>query len=275
MRLRGSKVEISSVGFDTSLQGVGADPSGSGYNVGIRVPSTTLDGIQNRYMFMLAKIKVGAFKKVRLTGIRQLVTIGLMVPNGATNYPLEFEVTSPFWRFTDGNISWHLRRVPQGYQQTANIYNREGLQFMDAQTPALLYSNAPTEAGGYAPPGKIPGVPLIGQLGTFYDLRFGWRNDQAATSLDTEIVGPCEIALYASIDQTDPGSRTTLVVPGSLPGGFGGLGPEDAFVANFPLAQYWRIAGSLIFEEDQMSGEAEGLKETWGDHTAPRNQRER
>jgi hypothetical protein len=275
MRLRGSKTEISSVGFDTSLQGVGADPSGSGYNVGIRVPSTTLDGIQNRYMFMLAKIKVGAFKKVRLTGIRQLVTIGLMVPNGGTNYPLEFEVSSPFWRFTDGNISWHLRRVPEGYQSTANTFNREGLQFMDAQTPALLYSNAPTEAGGYAPPSKVPGVPLIGQFGCFYDLRFGWRNDQAATSLDTEIQGPCEIALYASVDQTDPGSRTTLVIPGSLPGGFNGLGPEDAFVANFPLAQYWRIAGSLIFEEDQMFGEAEGLKETWSDKTAPRNQKER
>ena len=279
MRLRGSKTEVSSVGFDTSLQGVGSDPNGSGYNVGIRVPSATLDGIQNRYMFMLAKVKVNAFEKVRLTGIRQLVTIGLLVPNGsgstATNYPLEFNVTSPFWRFTDGNISWHLRRVPPGFQSTANIYNAEGLQFMDSQTPSLLYSNSPTEAGGYAPPGRIPGVPLLGQFGTFYDLRFGWRNDQAATSLDTEIEGPCEIALYASIDQTDPSTRATLVVPGSLPGGFNGLGPEDAFVANFPLAQYWRIAGSLIFEEDQMYGETEGLKETWGDKTAPRNQKER
>jgi hypothetical protein len=146
---------------------------------------------------------------------------------------------------------------------------------MDAQTPALIYSTSPAEVGGYAPPGKVPGVPLIGQLGTFYDLRFGWRDDHAVSSLDTEIEGPCEIALYASIDQTDPGSRTTLVVPGSLPGGPNGLGPEDAFVANFPDAIYWRIAGSLIFEEDQMYGEAEGLKETWGDQTAPRNQKER
>jgi hypothetical protein len=269
---RGTRSELSSVGFDTSLQGVGGDPDGTGYAVGIRVPSPVSATTANRYLFMLARIRLGAFRKAHLVGIRQMATIGTLVSNGgspAANYPLEMEIQSPFWKFTDGNISWHLRRIPLGFQQQANVFNGEGQSFLDSRTPSLLYLNAPGEAGGYAAP-KVPGVPLIGQLGTFYDLRWNWRDDHAFASVDTEIEGPCDIALFASVKQTNPETRTALVLPDSLPAGSYSVPNEDAFVVNFPSAIYWRIAGALIFQEEEFYNEPKEGTECYGANDGPR-----
>jgi len=274
MRMRGSRYEVSSTGFDTSLQGVGADPDGSGYATGIRVPTLpSPPGLKNRYLFMLARMRLGAFRKARLVGIRQLVTIGTNVSNGGDpprQYPLELGVNSPFWKFTDGNISWHLRRVPPIARIVPNNFNGEGLSYLDSQTPSLVYSTAPADVGGYVPPSKVYGVPLIAQLGTFYDLRFGWRDDHAVFSLDTEIQGPCDIALYASVRQTNPDTRATLVLPDGLTPATAGISKEDEFVANFPNAQYWRVAGSLVFQEEEFYGEPRGSLECWGDQAGPR-----
>jgi hypothetical protein len=270
---RGSRYEISSVGFDTSLQGVGGDPDNSGYAVGIRVPSAPTISTPNRYFFMLARTRLNAFCKAHLIGIRQMVTIGTLISNGGTppaNYPLEKEVQSPFWKFTDGNVSWHLRRIPPTHQQQANIYNAEGLSYLDSQTPSLLYLNAPTEAGGYIAPNKIPGVPLVAQLGTFYDLRWNWRDDHAFFSLDAEIQGPCDIALFASVRQTNPETRTALVLPGSLPAGTDSIPQEDAFVVNFPTSIYWRIAGALLFQEEEFYPEPRENLECYGVNDGPR-----
>jgi len=272
LRARGNRYEISSTGYDPYLQGVGSDPDGSGYAVGVRVPTTPSAKTGTRYMFMLAKARITARQVARLVGIRQMATIGVAVPNDdqGSVYPLELQVTSPFWKFTDGNISWHLRRLPPGYQATFETFSSEGEAYLDSQTPALIYSSAIGEGGGYLAPYRVPGVPLIGQLGTWYDLRWNWRADQAYYSLDAEIEGPCEIALYASVKQTNTETRPALVLPGSLPGGTGCIPPEDAFVANFPNAVYWRVAGDLIFQEEEFYAESPGQTECWAANDGPR-----
>jgi hypothetical protein len=263
--MRGSRYEVLTTGFDSSRQGVGSDPDQSGYNVGLRVPSVATSPT-NRYTMALAQARFGGNRKARLVGMRQLVTIGQFVANDAqgSKYPLELQVTAPWWSFTDGNISWHLRRIPIPTYQTANTGNTEGKQFLYSRTPALLFSTAGLADGtGYVPPfgGKIPGVPLVAELGTFRDLRTQWSSDNAWYDLDIEIEGPCDIILFASVKQTDPATRGTLVLPESLPAGTTHLPSEDAFVVNFPQSIYWRVAGSLVFEEEQYVPEPFGSVE--------------
>ena len=248
--MRNTRYEISTVGLDPALQAIGADPDGSGYQMGIHVPTAPSTTTSGRYLFMLAKARFGANVKARLVGIRQLATIITQVSSGGEVpciYPLELEIKSPFWHFTDGNISWHLRRVPLGKRQYANASNAEGQQVNDAQTPALIYSSM---GPPYVAP-KVPGTPLIGALGTFYHLGWSWREDHAYDSLDWEFQGPCDIALYCSVKQTNPETRCPLILPGSLPAGFTGLPDEDAFVVNFSNSIYGRVAGSLVFEENR------------------------
>jgi hypothetical protein len=252
---RGTRYEVSTVGFDPSRQNVGADPDLSGYNVGVRVPGVPLSD-NRRYTFLLAGARFGGNRKFRLVGMRQLVTIGQFVENLAMGceYPLELGVTSPQWSFVDGNISWHIMRVPIPEMNTAHPENAEGLQFLYSRTPALLFNTTPADVGGYTAPygGKIPGMPLTAELGTIRDLRTLWTSDFAWGSLDVEVEGPCDIMLFASVKQTNPSTRCTLVLPGVLPAGTQSLPPEDAFLVNFPGAMYWRIAGSLIFEDPAM-----------------------
>lgn len=206
-----------------------------------------------RYMFQLARAQFNAGQVARLVGMRQYVTIGQGVENGedSTVYPIERPIVTPSWRFPDGNISWHLRRFELQPNTNANTHNRSGLSFRNSGTPALLYTRAPDEMGGYAsvrPPGNV----VIPDLGNFHDIRFPWLSDRAWDSLDIEIRGPCSIGLFCSVQQTDPDSRVTLALTTPPAGGFGCLNPEDAFLLNFPDTVYTRVAGSLIFEDVAM-----------------------
>jgi len=262
---RGTSHEISTVGFDQNLQTIGSDPYGSAYFVGISVPTTVLPK-NGRYLFMLALSRIGANEKARLVGIRQLVTIVANIPNGVgaaqTIYPLELQVFSPFWHFTDANISWHLKKVAPLKRNTNNAFNAEGLQFQYAQTPALLFQKAPAEAGGYVAPygGIPPGNNLLADLSNFHDLRFPWQSSQTWSELDTEFEGPCDIALFASVKQTDPATRPTLPV-GLTDNQQRTMPEEDRFVYNFPQTIYGRIAGSLVFERNNQYPDPQQLSE--------------
>jgi len=222
---------------------------------------TTSAGVQ--------KVMYTGLTPTSLTGVTGGVGViapGALVQAIIANYPLEREVTTPFWKFVDGNISWHLRRIGPLYQNTtATTKNSESMQFLYGQTPALLFQNLPSDFGGYVPPygGQPPGNALIPDLATFHDIRFPWWSNQAWHGLDIEIEGPCDIALFASVLQTNPLTRTPLVIPPGVP--LRTLQPEDAFIATpanpadprqqigpAPNAVYARVAGSLIFEEPNM-----------------------
>lgn len=275
--MRGTRTELSTAGLDPSLQNVSSDPHGGAYNVGLRIPPAppAVSKPQNRFLYILSMMRVNANAKVRVVGMRQLVTIGQFVENDAgQRYPVEIEVESPFWHFSDANITWYIQRVPPlnintaGFDEASTTStDSEGAQFAYSVTPALLYQEIAT---AYVPPnGGAPyGVPLTPDLSGFHDLRFNWRSNNAwNNSLDIQVEGPCDIALFASVQQTNPETRPVLgVTDAQIPY----ISKEDAFTVNFPEAVYWRIAGSLIFEETQYIEEPRGLQEDYHALDLPR-----
>lgn len=253
--MRGTRRELSTVGFDQDLQLIGSDPYHSPYYLGQIIPATPAPA-GARYLYMLSFTSLNAGEKQRLVGIRQLLTIAQYIAEGdgpdAKNYPLELEIESPFWKFPDGNVSWHLRRVAPGKVTTNNAGNAEGLQFRYGSTPCLLFETPPSL--GYVPPngGQPMGnaLPEVPDLATFHDLRFPYRSSQTWSELDIEIEGPCDIVLYASVLQTNPSTRATYTIPDTFIGSTV-IPKETSFTATngpAPSAVYKRIAGNMVFE---------------------------
>jgi hypothetical protein len=247
--MRGRRFEVSTYGFDADLQLLSSDPYGGAASLGLAVPATLPTDPAQRYLFLLAQAEFGPNVKGRVVGLRQYLEIGTYVDNqGGCSYPLSLEVTSPRWRFIDGNVSWHLTRVDPTLYRNEHPNDAEGLQFADSTTPALIFQVPPADYHG--PNGGRPyGTAVDPQLSCFYDLRYPWNNDDAQY-LDDEFEGPCRIAFWASVLQTDPNARCTLALPGNVTTLM--IPPEDAFVVNFPNSVYTRVAGSIIFETENM-----------------------
>ena len=168
------------------------------------------------------------------------------------------------WRFQDGSVSWHLMKIgPTGFG-ISKASDAQSLNYRFTTTSALLYGGVPTFPAtdvnprgrpdfyttitGYTPPNAgVPyGAPLDAQLGAFTDLRFPWNSNQAWNALDIPVVGPCYIALFASVKQTNPSSRGVL---SPAPTDLGALTPESRFLLAYPNTIYWRVGGSLILED--------------------------
>ena len=261
--------EVSSTGFDPSFQLRSSGPQGGGAYTGLLIPEAPTTSRATRYMFALTGFALAGAQKARIRGVRQYLEIGGTTfetlpdpPREVNLYNVSMEVTSPLWRFADGDVSWHLLRVPPQYRYFANAQNGQGQAFRYAQQDALLFETpAPTPSNPlavYSAPwgGQLPagGKPIAG-LGQFYDLRFPWRTSRGWSSLDFPIEGPCSVVLFASVWQTDPSSRPTITVAGGVP--TLGLPPEENFIlALGALAgtRYTRIAGALVVEEYGQGG---------------------
>jgi hypothetical protein len=273
--------EIATTGFDEFGQGYGLGPYGGPPTfVGLRVPFLPTDsaGVTGRYLFLLAVFSVGHGECFRLAGYRQMATIGIAQTTGTetnvTRRVIEQQITTPFFRFPDGDISWHIRLL--GEQPTELMTGqRPGAADMNsfiqygANTPALLYGPpAPDVPVGriypniatYTPPngGRPYGNPIPNKMGDFFDIRTQWMTHGAWGSLEMPIYGPETVAFFCSVRQTDPNTRPNIVVPDAPPDFYSnGLSPEEQFILNFTTTsdittfgpQYWRVAGSLIFEE--------------------------
>lgn len=275
------RIELSASGLDEGTIGVSSDPWGAGQNAGLRIPAvmpgdTPLN--RPRYLFLLATRKV--MNPCRLIGIRQGLTIGNFLSADTPNLrPLEFFVETPTFKFSDGNVSWHLV-----YEDNA-LPNPHQLTLTDAQNwakdcadgPAMLYNtftNTVTNVNGapifymqnltaYTPPQfQNQWRPVAEDLKNFYDLRFHYRTSDAWSAFGKGInleVGR-RVSLYASVLQTNPSTRQTDV---PLSGGAVPLGlpPEESFITfmtgnaaggekpSLP-AIYWRVLGALIFEDE-------------------------
>jgi hypothetical protein len=265
---RTQRYEISTTGFDPDLDGI--DPSNGGMNVGLRVPAV---GPGSPFMFMLARARFGANESFRIVGLRQLVTIGAYVgnnlgTNSGCNYPLEMEVGSSFWHFNDvPPPSWHLRRVPgpNNEAKIPNANNKVNYQFRDSQTPAVIFESGAADATYVAPNGgQVPGNAMTPDYANFNGIRFPWRTPESSVSLDIEGQGPCDIALYCLLQQTNPSNRCPLNLPASFVAGSNFLPYEDAFVATFSSSVYFRLAGSIIFEsENYYQSPQEAVQTKW------------
>lgn len=267
--------EIASIGIDEGLQGLSSDPFGSAFpsSVGLRVPAF-VNTTTTRYLFLLATRTVGRGEIVRVRGWRQYTTIGINAPAGGgaagVARPVEFEVVTPGFRFSDGNISWHLvREPPQEPAQRRPNTDLSNFAFQTSEQPALLY-DAVTFTGpnggfyfinmtAYTPPlGRLETWEPVAGLGNVHDLRAGWRSAEAwDDSLDCPVAGPARVSLYASVLQTNPATRIAANNPSPT-----SLGdpPEESFIFRWNgqgvgLAgegggvRYWRVAGALILED--------------------------
>lgn len=272
------RVEIAACGIDEENQIIGSDPYGGLSSVGLRIPTlpSTAGDTRSRYLMNLVTLTLPEGRRLRLLGYRQLLTIGLI--QGTPASPpgprvIELDVTDPFFRFTNGNVSWHLRQMglTEPFQpiRPGNARNMsltvggtpaplQNLAWKMSDTPALLFQSITTPTGdpfyvdltAYQAPnaGRPWGRDLSG-LGTFHDLRTQWRQANAWTSLDIPVEGPTRIQFAASVFQTNPQGRAVITPPVADPTG-SSLSREERFILNYPTAIYWRIGGSLIVEFD-------------------------
>ena len=240
--------EVSASGIDEALQGFSSDPFGAsiGSGPGLRVPSFVNDN-DTRYLFLRASRRLDIRQKTRVIGWRELVTIGINTaqsvsrptapgrpgapPPSSQSLPIEIEVTSPVFRFPDGNVSFHLVREPLQVPFTQRpLTDAQNFLYVTSDTPALLYQTASFSAGtdpitgapgyymlnmdGYTPPSALRATwePLAG-LGNLHDLRTPYRDAHGWCSLNVEVDGGCNIRLYASVLQTDPNTRSLPNIP--------------------------------------------------------------
>lgn len=241
--VRPTSFELASAGYDPSLQLVGSDPSGSQAWGGLVVPRDPTPSFNRRYLFMLAWMRLDANRRGKVRGIRTSIRLGASVPSSVQGipYPVEHELVDPFWKGPGGNYCFYLRRIPSpGQRPIYNIDDGPSLSFQYANGPSLLYQSL----SPYMPPagGVPPGVDLM-PGGAWYDNRFGpWRNESTWSGTDISVQGPCDIALFVSLQQM------ALVKPVPAPDVMG-LGPDDTFLQKNPTAQFARVAGSLIWQE--------------------------
>lgn len=259
----GRVIEIATTGYDEFLQGVGGDPDGGSYAMGLRVPTLATPDPQSRYLFLLSSFSLGEGDRARIRGYRQYASLGFEVAGRFWEQP----ISAPAFRLPDGNISWSIRRLggpnAQGIAKTGPAPgDLWSFKKFWADTPALLYESYSIAAGNriytqlssYTPPllGRPWGTSLSsGHQGTFYDLRAPWNTGQAWYSLDMEVEGPDTYAFFASVRQT-----AGQYAIADTPLAFGnGLTAEEQFIGNFggvgegesrPI--YWRVGGSLIVE---------------------------
>ena len=249
--MRRGRFQVSTVGADPNLQLVGSDPWGSASFTGLQVPAvpTPAGSPQLRYLFMMCRARFHNGSRVRLVGFKQyaelLATLQLGdVGNGSAL--LTQQITSPLWRFPDGNISWHIVRVGPGFRDTRNPANADSLIYLDSRAPALLFQNL----GPYVPPngGRPWGKPMTANdLGNLHDLRYPWRDSQSELELNVPIATPCDVVCYASVAQ----HNVDVTLPDLTAAAVASLPPETQFWYNFQNScMYGRIAASMIFEEE-------------------------
>ncbi len=279
-------LETSSRGIDEYLQLIGNGKGQRIQRTGLRVPTapyappaTDFMGV-GRYLFVLTSQKVGSGRRVRLRGARQMVTIGaLMNPVSSFGpYVIEQPVTTPGWSFQDGNVSFSIVKIkPQPvtihFSTATGLFGGNSDNFIyryadPIASGALLYENYQIPAGnakgrgepdyyttitGYVPPAFPLSDSISGDLNEFSDLRFEWQSDRAWDSMGVTVEGPCTIAMFASVRQTNPSTRYSnpmdadnIAPPNCM--------PEEQFVyyaqqRSLGSAIYWRVAGALITED--------------------------
>lgn len=265
--------EIASTGIDEFSQGVGTDAFGSIDAAGLRIPlavGTTGGDFPKptRYLFQLASLYLSGGRRVMIRGIRQHLTFGGLTTHGgelpAPPTLIEFPVDNPLFRFADGNVSWHLMKVPPRDRAPRQITDSDNFmfRFVDAcGMGALVYETAGFPPGSvnsfgrpdfyqsltsYTPPngGRPYGRPLLPAL---HEIRYPLQHPESDTSLQMVVEGPCTVALYASVLQTI-GGTTKGPIPMTID--FSNLDEWLAFLAAITIGPFFnRVYGSILYKD--------------------------
>lgn len=270
--MRRRRHELSSVGFDDSLQLVGGDPLISPDNFGLLVPPFAPE---SGYLFLLssADLLVGD----SITGIRQYAELGAQVstvpptpPQGpaprvvvaelAPYYVFPFRIQTPGWHPPNGFLTWILTLENfSGRPLLSGPVDRESFRFLDSQQPALVYQTAtipalPARPGylgltAYTRPALL-GVPEL----VLRSIQYPWDNPTCNRALSRPVTSSTRARLYVWLRQTDPQSRPTPPTVTDV----GALCPEDRYVSSFASSyQYWRVAGELDVERAKRQEDTE------------------
>jgi hypothetical protein len=192
-------------------------------------------------------LPVSAGQIAIIRGLRTYIGItgSLLVAEDEIAVPFEIPVTTPNWKFSDGNYSFHVRRLgPAFYDSRFSATQVPGTSpQVSGSDSALLFTQL---AAPYIPPGGgIPPGDAVDFLGTWRDMRYPWT---AANwdQLRVPVPGPCTLVLYCSIQQTDPATRAAPsdCPPVSLPC----IAPEDCFVRGFTNVRYGHVGGAMLIE---------------------------
>jgi hypothetical protein len=270
------RVGTSSYGFDPTLCGLGSDPYGSLNQSRIRVPPNPSTGgagevpAQPAFMFQLCTVGLPN-RCCRLMQVRQILELGEDTNAGTPPvYPLIKRVGrsgagNPAFRFPDGYVSWHVRlvrQIPVIPWSSQSVLSTDSFMWRWSASPALVFETATFPAAdldwrghpdnyltlnGYTPPwGGQPLGENVGDLGTFYEVRFP-DDDPSKQAIDPiPVQGPGALVFYACVWQTNASARTKITVPASF--SLDPELPEDGFVCDFTSANYWGIGGSLTVE---------------------------
>jgi hypothetical protein len=257
-------------GIDEDLQGVGGDPWSGISATGLRIPTlaTPTPNTGKRYIFTLGGFELGEAVRARITGWRQLLTLGTHVVSqqGGIEGTFEMEVTNPAFRLPDANVSYHIMRAPLNTQGLVGLGPPplpilSSLAFRFSQSPALLYDTGTVLAPGkfyvnltaYVPPnaGQPVGEP-VAHLRSMTDKRTPWGTASAWSALGIDVEGPGFYGLYASVAQTSGVDWSSFAA--ALTASGNGV-DEYRFVAAFPPGgvsttgvKYWRVGGALEVE---------------------------
>lgn len=239
-----NRVEIVSSGADEDFLALGSTPYQGDYaGTALTVPAAPSLTQGDRYLFRLAAVQIPGGASIVVHGLRMAVELVAPMPREAGGtVPLYCDQVSPFWHFTDGNISWHLRHHSSIFRQLVDPAQPPGASpSLKGTGPTRLY-----QMGG---PNFSPGLPGwdVEGLGTFRDIRYPWTNTD--WSLGIPVGGPGIVGLYCSVKQTNPDTRPltpNLVVNSSLR-------VEDRFIletrqGTTEIARYGRVAGAMLVE---------------------------
>lgn len=169
---------------------------------------------------ILAAVQIGFGEQARLLGIQQYLSMWAWTD--AFTAPVEHQIMGPRWTFSDSRTTWHLSWAP-------------GQPLKRIQDAGAL---------------GLPGYGGLGPWGTFYDLRFPWR--EPVMDLDIPVTGPGTLVAWLEFTQSDPATR-----PQRSPGTVGAFPPgsDDEFVMSYGVgggdgqgAVYNRAAMALTVE---------------------------
>lgn len=250
-------VELFPASYDENLVGLTSSPFvGDNTSMGVRVRSAPTTSFSERQLARQVSVVVPDHRGIRILGMRQFVQIGSTLTKAVSpsveapkelvfndcQYPIYRTVTDPFWRFPDGNVSFHV--VQDQFVSAAFGYGTSGAgtQVGLVGTDTALLSKA---AGDPLPPNDgMPTGTAIGDLGVIRSMFSPW--DNPSYGWDIVVLGPCVVSVYTSVWQTDPATRCQPSAPVS--DSFHALLPEDQFTLSYPNVRYTRVAASLMFE---------------------------
>lgn len=252
------RVIVSSLGNDPGVAFVGSSPTRGDTNyTGLVLPPEPTTSQATRVLVQCCAMGVPHNAVAYVRSMRQLLSVGWEREVGQGLFvPFELLLPShmPLFRFTDGNVSWHLQKTGPGIPPRSATAGQPPSWSRTLQSigPAILYDTLPPSLGGpgYTPlnGGMPPGNPL---LGTIHDVRYPWNVPAGSwPELNIKVEGPGTIALYASVHQTNPAERLQPIVDAPLP-----VTTTDVLsqivVEGIQNARYWRVGGELVVDIEE------------------------